>query len=89
MSPLQILEDEIQTLCAGVRYSHKRFQDALFRAEASATDFDRNFNISPETRILTAKQLARKYIEDIRLLRKLQHRIRFVAKVTRKRGKRV
>lgn len=87
MTPLQIVQDEIQSLCSGVRYSHKSFQDALFRGEATATDDDKRGEITPDIRARAAKQCVRNCIRDIRLLQRVMARMRSSAKVARTRGK--
>ena len=83
MTPLTIMNDEIQTKCRALKTYHANFRNALFRPEATASQLHKDFNISPQIRVHSAKQLALRTIEDIRYLRRIKERMQDVARIQR------
>lgn len=87
MTPLAIMDDEIQTKCHALTAYHESFRNALFRPEETASLFHRQFQIAPFVRAQSAKQLIRRTIKDIRYLRRIRERMSDVASIRRKRRK--
>lgn len=87
MTPLAIMDDEIQTKCRALTTYHQRFRDALFRPDETATPFQKQFGIGTRVRVLSTKQLVQRTIEDIRYLRRIRERMSDVASLQRKHRK--
>ena len=87
MTPLRIMDDEIQSKCHALTVYHQSFRNALFRPEETASPFHKEFQIGAHARATSAKQLALRTIEDIRYLRNLRERMTLVASVQRKQRK--
>lgn len=85
MTPLAIMDDEIQTKYHALKAYHASFRNALFRPEATASQLHKAFNIGQSVRVQAAKQLAHRTIEDIRWLRRIRDRMSFAASCRRKR----
>lgn len=77
MTPLDIMDDEIQTKCIALKMHHASFRNALFRPEETASPLVKEFNIGQHIRVLSAKQLTQRVIEDIRYLRRIRERMSF------------
>lgn len=85
MTPLSIMDDEIQTKYLALKTYHASFRNAMFRPEETASPLVKEFNIGQHIRVRSAKQLAQRAIEDIRYLRRIRKRMSFAASCRRKR----
>ncbi len=75
MTPLQIIDEEIARCWQAISVHHATFRNALFRADATATDFDRQHHISAKLRRQGARDLIALNIQIIRRLKQVQTRI--------------
>lgn len=87
MTPLSIMDDEIQSKYYALNMYRQSFSDALFRPEETASPYHKQFEIDPSVRVRSAKQLVRRTIEDIRYLRRIRERMSNAASIRRKRRK--
>ena len=87
MTPLSIMDDEIQTKFHALKMYRQSFSNALFRPDETASPLQKQHGIGPAIRVRSAKQLVHRTIEDIRYLRRIRERMSNAARFRRKRRK--
>ena len=83
MTPLQIINEEIQLRCDRLKYYHQCFRNARFRPDETQSEVQKQFHIGQDNRIRSAKQLVKHEIELVRYLRRIKERMQYNAKFQR------
>jgi hypothetical protein len=87
MTPIHILDEEIARCWHAISVHHATFRNALFRAETTATDFDRQHHISAKLRRQGARDLIALNIQIIHRLKRVRARIHALGSFDHKRKK--
>lgn len=69
------IKSELETLCGQISSTHECFRDALFRAETTMDVIDREYSISKEIRMNVVKDMIARYVEQAKLLKRIQRRV--------------
>lgn len=81
MTPLQIINEEIQLRCDRLKYYHQSFRNARFRPTETQSEVQKQFD--QDNRIRSAKLLVKNEIELVRYLRRIKKRMQFHEKFQR------